>query len=264
MIGSSTQQTNATTVAQPWAQAQPGLNQILGASSNWLNNAGNLQYFNQGSTAATLDPSQSAGIAGGEAIAGQGTNPAVGGANSLEADILSGKYLNAGNPNQNALDQSITNATLPALNATFSQAGRTGSGLNQFNVASGLGQALAAPHYQNYQYEQGLQQQAAGQAPGLAQAQYIAPEQMYGFGALQQQQQQQQLNAGFNAWQWNQMAPYMAAQQSAGLTTPIAGLGSTSNTNQTVQTTPNWFTTALGALGTGARLASSLPSGNFT
>ncbi len=205
MIGSSTQKTNQTTTSAPWAPAQAGLQGALSGAQNWMNNWQNLQYFNQPSTAATLTPLQNQAIQQTADIANNGQNAAgVGSAANLENDILQGKYLNAGNPNQNALNTAITNATLPAINATFSNAGRTGSGLNQYAVASGLGAALAQPQYQNYQYEQGLQQNAAGQTPGLAQAAYINPNNLYAAGTQQQQQNQQQLDAAFNAWQYNQ------------------------------------------------------------
>jgi hypothetical protein len=81
-------------------------------------------------------------------------------------DVLQGKYL-GDNPYQRAVDQSITAATMPTVNAQFSAGGRYGSGAHQGTAETALANAIAPQHYQNYQNERGMQQNMAGMAPQL-------------------------------------------------------------------------------------------------
>ena len=82
----------------------------------------------------------------------------------------------------------------------------------QSGLAQGLGNLAANIYEPAYQQERQLQQNAIGQAPGLAQAQYL-PAQMLGQVGGQQQQLQQQIMG------W----PYQNLSGAAGLLGPATG-----------------------------------------
>lgn len=98
--------------------------------------------------------------------------PGVTAATGYNTDVLSGKYLDEGNPYlQGQID--TTNADVRArVAAAFTGAGRTGSGAN----VNALGRALAANEtnlrYTDYANERSRMDAAAGRAPALEAAQY--------------------------------------------------------------------------------------------
>ncbi len=106
----------------PYAPAQPALNQII-------SEAGNL--YGQGvSASGYVAPTAqtTAGIANAEALAKA--------SNTQIADTLSGKYLN---PFLSPMLQGSANEIATAINSEFSGAGRTpGSGMNQQQILAGI------------------------------------------------------------------------------------------------------------------------------
>lgn len=103
-------------------------------------------------------------------------------------------------------------------------------------LAQGLGTLGAQIYEPAYQFERGLQQQAAQNLPGMAASTYL-PEQMMsqfagqelGAGGLQQQNQQQQLNALYQFLQSKGQWPYQLLGQTAsnfsGMPLPQLGSG---------------------------------------
>jgi hypothetical protein len=84
---------------------------------------------------------------------------------------MGGQYLNS-NPYVQQMAQFAGQQAGNAVNSSFSQAGRTGSGNNVTDLARGVSQGELQPLMQNYQNERGLQNQAAGMTPGLTAAQF--------------------------------------------------------------------------------------------
>ena len=190
----------------PYAPAQPALNQIIGE-------AGNL--YNQGvSAAGYVAPSQQTtdGIAQQEVMANA--------ANTQLADTLGGNYLN---PFLSPMLQGAANDIATSVNSEFSAAGRTpGSMMNQQQILGGITDAALPYAFDQYDKERSRQLAIAGSAPGLTQV----------GGQLENIQRQQN------------MAAFQALQQYNSIVNPIAtGLPVQQSTTQT---NANPVTTAMG------------------
>ena len=168
----------------PYAPAQPALNQII-------SEAGNL--YNQGVGAAgyvapTTQTTQ--GIAQQEVMAGA--------ANQQLADTLAGNYLN---PFLSPMLQGSANQIATAVNSEFSGAGRTpGSAMNQQQILSGITQEALPLAFDQYERERQRQLGIASAAPTLTQV----------GSQLENIQRQQNL------------APFQALSQYSNIVNPIA------------------------------------------
>ena len=204
------------TTVNPYAPAQPALNQIIGE-------AGNL--YNQGVGAAgyvapTTQTTQ--GIAQQEVMAGA--------ANQQLADTLAGNYLN---PFLSPMLQGSANQIATAVNSEFSGAGRTpGSMMNQQQILSGITQEALPFAFDQYERERQRQLGIATAAPNLTQV----------GGQLENIQRQANL------------APFQSLQQYNSIVNPIAsGLPVQ---NRTTNTNPNRITQAAGGALVGSQLGS--------
>ena len=172
------------TTVNPYAPAQPALNQII-------SEAGNL--YNQGVGAAgyvapTTQTTQ--GIAQQEVMAGA--------ANQQLADTLAGNYLN---PFLSPMLQGSANQIATAVNSEFSGAGRTpGSMMNQQQILSGVTQEALPLAFDQYERERQRQLGIASAAPTLTQV----------GSQLENIQRQQNL------------APFQALSQYSNIVNPIA------------------------------------------
>ena len=194
------------TTVNPYAPAQPALNQIIGE-------AGNL--YNQGVGAAgyvapTTQTTQ--GIAQQELMANA--------ANTQLQDTLAGNYLN---PFLSPMLQGSANQIATAVNSEFSGAGRTpGSAMNQQQILSGITQEALPYAFDQYDKERQRQLGIASAAPSLTQV----------GGQLENIERQKNL------------APFQSLAQYSSLVNPIAS-GFPIQQGQT-QTNPNRVTQGLG------------------
>ena len=213
--GGGQQQVTSQAVT-PYAAAEPALSQILSEAG---------QLYGQGVGAAGyVAPTQQTlqGLAGQEAL---GTA-----AQQQMAATLGGNYLN---PFLSPLIQKTAGDIYTNVAQQFSGAGRTPtSPMAQQQALGQVAQAALPLAFQEYGQERGRQLGLATQVPSLLQT----GQQLE---AIQRQQQ---------------LAPFQALQQYAGLVSPIAS-GFPTTTGQ-LQTQANPLTTALG----GAVIGSSLPS----
>ena len=182
--GSSGGNQQATQSVQPYAAAQPALNQIISESG---------AIYNQGPAAAgyvapTAQTTQ--GIAQQEVMANA--------AQQQLADTLSGQYLN---PFLSPLIQNTANDIYSNVATQFSGAGRTpGSPLMQNQVTQQIAQAGLPLAMQQYNLERANQLGIAQRAPQLTQV-----------GAQLENIQRQQ-----------NLAPFQALQQYGSIVSPIA------------------------------------------
>jgi hypothetical protein len=229
------QQTTQSGVGGPAAQPTQDL---LNSATSWLNSGG-AQYY-PGQTYAGLNSTQQSGI--GQLTAGGNS----GAAQSYFSNLINGGTLDPSqNPTMQAQLDAIKQSVMPAINSSFAKAGMYGSTPNQEALAQGLASGEAAPIFQNYQYQQGLQNQAAAGAPTMA-AQIA--QNTLNAGALQQQDAQNQINADMARWNYNQNLPLQTTQQAAGIIDPLASMYKTGTTDstQTQSTQQSPLQTALG------------------
>ena len=221
--GSSGGGQTQTTTQQPYAPAQPALNQIISEAG---------KIYQQGPAAAgyvapTTQTTQ--GIAQQEVMANA--------AQQQLADTLSGKYLN---PFLSPLIQKTAGDIYSNVATQFSGAGRTpGSPLMQNQVTQQIAQAALPLAMQQYNIERGNQLGIAQRAPQLTQV-----------GAALENIQRQQ-----------NMAPFGALQQYGSIVSPIAS-GFPVQSGQ-VNTRANPLTTGLGGAVLGSMIPQSQIPGVF-
>ena len=168
----------------PYAPAQPALNQIISEAGNLYNQG----VGASGYVAPTTQTTQ--GIAQQEVMAGA--------ANQQLADTLAGNYLN---PFLSPLLQGSANQIATAVNSEFSGAGRTpGSAMNQQQILSGITQEALPLAFDSYERERNRQLGIASAAPTLTQV-----------GAQLENIQRQQ-----------NLAPFQALSQYSNIVNPIA------------------------------------------
>jgi hypothetical protein len=173
-----------TQTNQPYAPAQPALNQIISEAGTLYNQGVGAAGYVAPSTQTTQ------GLAAQEVM---GTA-----ANQQLADTLSGKYLN---PFLSPMLQGSANQIATAVNQEFTGAGRTpGSGMNQQQILSGITQEAMPYAFDQYEKERQRQLGIASAAPSLVQT-----------GSQLEDIQRQQ-----------NMAPFRALQQYSGIVSPIA------------------------------------------
>lgn len=153
-MGTSRKTSNTVQKATPYDPAQPAINQSIKGIEKWLSDPASSQAYQGGMSDWTK---QGLGNLANSAGATQSRD--------YLSEVLSGTYLNQDNPWQADLDASIRAAVMPSINATFSNAGMSGSTAHQGSLTQGLTSGLAAPRYQNYMAERQNMGHAAGLLP---------------------------------------------------------------------------------------------------
>lgn len=263
MSGSKKTETTQAT-RDPWAPAQPLLNDVLGQARTLGNDVSNFT--------PTYSDATRAGVAGLQGVAG---NPlAAEGANRTLADgtlggygagrdqlmrTASGQMLGqGGNPYLDQVLQTARQRAADSVNGQFSGAGRYGSGAHTGVLADRLGAIETDARMKDYNTERANQLAAANtlHSTGLQAGQFAGAT-----DAAALQRQQIMLQAGGLQDQMDasiRQAPMQAAQWMAGLGTPIAGLGGTQNSTSTSTTPAN----VGGMIGGGLMAGLGLMTGN--
>lgn len=153
---------------EPWAEAKPYL---LGA----VNDA---QSTYRANNAATADiASQIQGLLPGLVERYNAGNPALKAAQSYNTDVLSGRYLNEGNPYLQSMIDSTGNDVRNGVQASLGTRGRTGGDSYFSLISKALADNSTKLRYADYGAERDRMVGAAGQVPGLvaAESANIAP-----------------------------------------------------------------------------------------
>lgn len=252
------QSTSSSSATNPWAPAQPALNQSLTGAMDAYNSTYN------GPLVADIDPNVTAGQNAQLGIAGQGmmSGAAQSGINGINGILYnngigapmqsalsyltpyaSGQYLN-NNPYLDAIiNKSLQDAT-DKVNAQFSSAGRYGSGAYAGTLGKELGNIATNARYQDYVNQQGNQLNAIGQMSNIGQ-QGIGN--MFNAGAALNNYQtplysdaQMQKGVGGERMDYAQakidaanQAPWTKVGNLAQIAQGIGSMGGTSNSNST-------------------------------
>jgi hypothetical protein len=139
---------SGTTTMEPYAPAQPALNQIISEAGT---------IYNQGPQYVAPNQQMTQGLAAQEVIAGQ--------ANTQISNTIQGQY---SNPFLSPLIADAATSVYNNVSSQFSGAGRTpGSPMSQQQVTTGVANAAAPYAFQAYENERGRQLQTAQNVPGL-------------------------------------------------------------------------------------------------
>lgn len=152
---------SSSTSNAPWKGSQPYLTGGANAVQNaYTDNAGKIQGGTDQVTSLLPD-----------VIAKyQAGNPAINAATGYNTDVLSGRYLNEGNPHLDSMMEQVANQARNQTAGALGVKGLTGGSDFTKLVSQGVSNAVTPMLYQNYANERSAMAGAAGQAPGLAAA----------------------------------------------------------------------------------------------
>tara|TARA_R100001443_G_scaffold21383_3_gene33678 strand:+ start:12900 stop:13733 length:834 start_codon:yes stop_codon:yes gene_type:complete len=251
---------NQTTTqrTEPYAPAEPFLQDILGEAQNIYRSGIGRQFF-PGSTVVPFATQTQSALDLGQAAALEAAGPSqlMNLAGSTISDFASGAGQNQ------YLDQirsGITSDVMGNIATQFGGMGRTGtSPMAQQAAARGITQAYAPIAAELSQAERSRQLAAAGQLSPLQQQmdarRFGGIGQLSGIGGAYEDLARRQLQDQIARFQFGQQAPMSALQQYAGLVSPIGSGFPTSLTNA-----PSNRPGTLGGAFGGAVAGSALPA----
>jgi hypothetical protein len=200
-MDSGSKSQKSTVNNSPWKGQVPYLDTLFKQAEK-LRQAGPIEYY-PGQTVAPLAPGQTQAL---DAIQQRGMegSPLNAASGNYLQRVLSGEFLNQENPNFGA----VAGRAREAADATYSGAGRYGSGYHDRAVADSVGQLA----YQDYQNQLGRMDQAAALAPTVAGQDFVDLNAALGAGNQYQQQLQSLINADMEKYNFQQQAPYANLQ----------------------------------------------------
>ena len=271
---------NQTTTSrtEPYAPAEPYLQDILGEAQNIYRSDVGRSFFPSSTVVPFAQQTQEAlNLQQAQALEQAQTSPLQAQAAQTYGQFASSPMSSYGQLTPQAdylsgIREGITSDVLGSVQSQFGGMGRTGtSPMAQQAVARGVTQAYAPIAAQLGSQERGREQagmesaygrqlQAAGQLPGMQQAMDMrrrgAIADLGGVGSAYENLAQRQLQDQIARFQFGQQAPINALNQYAGLISPIASGFPTGITNAPSQDTGGFG----GAFG-GAVAGSMLPGG---
>jgi uncharacterized protein YukE len=214
----------STQKSDPWAGVQPYLTDLLSRGQSVTNNP---YSFYNGDTVAGFAPEQEAGMKLGteRALAG---SPTLNAANNNITSTLKGDYLS---PDSNPyLKQNVNRAmddVQTRVNSQFS-GNNYGGSANQELLTRNLGDVANSMYGENYARERGNQLNAAGQATGLASADYQDANYLQGIGAQRQNLANQFMGNSANTYNQAAQFPYEQLQRYQNVVNTGTGTGGSS------------------------------------
>lgn len=238
--------TTTTQNNKPYAAAEPLIKQGLGDARSMYEAGGfNIAPY-EGPLVAGYDPFRSQADMATPGAVGASIGAANRSAGILDNLASSGYQSDA----LAAAKQSVISDIMPAINATFSANGRTGSGLHQQNLAAGLAKGIAPLEYDALNRSQAMQFNAAQAIPGMiADANYGGLDYLRGAGQDRQAYQQQVIAADALQDQQRKSAELNALQDYLALSTGAGSMFGVQSASQSQS--PG----VLGALGFGLQAA---------
>jgi len=235
--GQTVTQQNAT----PWAGQQPYMLDVMNEAQNQYRNAQPQFFPDQAVVPHSAATTSALGLQENRALAG---SPLRQQALQHSSDILSGQYLNQGNPHTQGLIDRFNSTAGAALDSRFARSkGRFGSEGHAEAFARGLGDSIAPQVFGNYENERARQFAAMQGAPGLAATDYDDYGRLAQVGGAREELGQRQLDEQIARQQFNTNLPNTALGRYAGYIQGIPGFQS----QETVA--PYYNNRAAGALG---------------
>ncbi len=201
------------TKTEPWSGIQPYL--VPGYQAAQSEILERPQEFFPGQTYVDYAPETEQALALQTARAG--SNPLLGQAQDYTSGVLAGDYLGQ-NPYMSQLQDSVLSSVMPQVASQFGGAeGRFGSPAMAEALGRGVSRGMAPYLFQEYGAERGRQQQAAGMAPGMAQADYFDIGQLGRVGAARESLDRAALQDEMARFQFGQQEPTQRLQNYMGI-----------------------------------------------
>ncbi len=210
------------TKTEPWSGVQPYLGRgYQAAEADILDRP---QEFFPGQTYVDYSPETEQALALQTARAG--ANPLLSQAQDYTSGVLAGDYLGQ-NPYFDQLSDSVLSNVMPQVSSQFGGAsGRFGSPAMAEALGRGVSRGMAPYLFQEYGAERGRQQQAAGMAPGMAQADYFDISQLGRVGAAREDLERLALQDEMARFQFGQQEPTQRLRDYMGIlsgSSPLLG-----------------------------------------
>lgn len=243
--------------SDPWGPQQPYLTYGFGQSQNLYNRGGPQAFPNSTYVPFSPQTEQAMGLQWNRALQG---SPVMNEARGLTYDTLKGDYLTPdSNPYLKDYFQQGLNQALPSLNATFSNAGRTGAEAQSQGLADTYG-ALGRDIYGGaYENERQRQMQSMLFAPQLGEADYTDISRAMQVGQMVEGKAGEVLQDQTNRFNFNQERPYDNLSRYIQSIQGNYGGSGTSTSKQPNYSNP--LGSALGGAMTGAGIASMISPG---
>lgn len=230
---------------KPYEAAQPLIDQGLADAQAMYNSGGfNIQPYS-GNLVADYDPFRAAADAFAP-NAVRGAMGAYGAASTAAQNLTNSDWYTQG---LRGVADNVIADVMPAINATFSGAGRTGGGLHEQNLAKGLTAGISDAYYGAYGDAQDRSLRAAGILPELNTAAFSALDYLSGRGEARQGYEQDLIAADVMQDQQAKTADLAALQDYLALST---GAGSQFGVQSSTTSKGGGI---LGALGFGLQAA---------
>lgn len=201
-----------TTISQPWASQIPYIEQGYAAAQQNYNVP---KPFYPNNMTVPFSPQSESAMQGIEQRA-IGGNPLLQQAQQHSSDVLSGNYLNGGNPGWENLTQSVYDSIRAPTDTQFAGSGRYGGAGHEEMMARTLGNTMAPLAYQNYNDERERMMGAMAVAPELAQQDYFDLQQLGGIGKAREDKGQRTIEEDIARYNFGQneadqrLSTYMA------------------------------------------------------
>ncbi len=232
------------TTSDPWGGIQPYLQ--TGYSRAQRDILGRKQQFFPGETYVGFAPETEQALALQTQRAQD--NPLLGLGQEQTAATLRGDYLGQ-NPYFADIQDAVMSSVMPQVDSQFGMAsGRFGSPAHAEALGRGVSRGMAPYLFGEYGAERGRQMQAAGMAPGMAQADYFDIGQLANVGAAREGLEGRALQDEINRFNFYQQEPVNRLQNYMGILGGSAPLIAGSGTTQATTRQPfNPLTFGLGA-----------------
>ena len=208
------------TSAEPWGAVKPYLRRGYAAAEEDI--LDRPREFFPGQTYVDYSPETEQALALQTARAG--SNPLLGQAQDYTGSVLAGDYLGQ-NPYLSQLSDSVLADVMPQVASQFGGAsGRFGSPGMAEALGQGVSRGMAPYLFQEYGAERGRQQQAAGMAPGMAQADYFDIGQLGAVGQAREGLERLALQDEMNRFNFGQQEPTQRLQDYMGILSGSAPL----------------------------------------
>ena len=131
-MGSKTQ----STTSNPYGPSQPLYGKSASIVQDYLSNPNSTAVYDG---KRSMDPSQYTK----DGLSALANNAGYAQSRALMSDVVGGKYLDAGNPYIQKVQDQVQSSVMPGLNATFARSGMMGSTMHQGTLARGLSDGMA-------------------------------------------------------------------------------------------------------------------------